>query len=341
MLRSLYEQVEMRIKEIRFNTLWEGFERCDFALYNDAEVIINGQTLPKTEVFLGNTAIWYEGRYIAIWKFVEEMDVDTLTSKIIHEMFHAYQNKQAESRYVNEREAIWKYVYSPEYLQVKYDENKLLIALNETFDRDKMERLLMYRKIRQQQYPYEYHYESMIEVIEGSATFVELQALKVLNRAYYHKQLESMLDGLSKMEELIPIRIISYDIGALLLKVCIENEMPVALAIGQQTAGFFDALVNEVPYETYVSQPTEQMIQYYETSNRLLENKINTIKGESKAVIKGSFELLGFNVYSARYKDGYVYTQYFLMYKDEAPIVLQGDCVFKLENNRVTEIYRC
>lgn len=62
----------------------------------------------KTEEFLANTAICYQGRLIAIWCLSEEMDLDILASKIIHEMFHAYQMECGESRFPEEVEALLK-----------------------------------------------------------------------------------------------------------------------------------------------------------------------------------------------------------------------------------------
>jgi hypothetical protein len=58
-----------------------------------------------------------------------------------------------------------------------------------------------------------------------------------------------------------------------------------------------------------------------------------------KPEMTGSFELAGFNVYSARFLDGYLYSEYFLQVKGDEAATLFGNCLAKIENERVTEIY--
>lgn len=108
-LTLAYKQVQGKVNEIKFKNLWPEFSKYDFALYNDTTVILNGLSIPKTQEFIGNGAILFEGRYIAIWYLIDEIDVDILTSKIIHEMFHAYQYEMKDKRFANEFEAIRKY----------------------------------------------------------------------------------------------------------------------------------------------------------------------------------------------------------------------------------------
>src|SRR6056297_844840 len=99
-------------------------QKYNFALYNDDTVIINNKTIKKTDEFIVNTAIKYQGEYLAIWYLQNEMDVTILASKLIHEMFHAFQNEQKEKRFPNEFEALVKYENSLEILQLKYLESK-------------------------------------------------------------------------------------------------------------------------------------------------------------------------------------------------------------------------
>ena len=107
-LMEIYSLVKEKIDSVVFEELWPCFKRYDFALYNASQVILNWQIFSKTEEFLANTAICYQGRLIAIWCLSEEMDLDILASKIIHEMFHAYQMECGESRFPEEVEALLK-----------------------------------------------------------------------------------------------------------------------------------------------------------------------------------------------------------------------------------------
>lgn len=132
-LAAVYHQIKGKLDTLTFDELWPGFARYGFALYNENQVVLNGETLPKTDAFIANTAIEYRGERIAIWHLAEEMDADVLASKIAHEMFHAFQMERGESRFPDEMEALTAYEYSPAYLSVKYRENKLLAALRERF----------------------------------------------------------------------------------------------------------------------------------------------------------------------------------------------------------------
>lgn len=147
-LSLIYEQVQEKVNKIIFENLWSEFSKYDFALYDEATVILRGLPIQKTKEFIGNGAILYEGRYIAIWCLTEEMDIDILTSKIIHEMFHGYQYEIKDKRFANEFEAIRKYKYSPYYLQLKHNENLLLASLVLDFNSKKLSDFLTYRKLR-------------------------------------------------------------------------------------------------------------------------------------------------------------------------------------------------
>lgn len=341
-LKTIYEQLQLRVNKMDFNDLWADFKKYDFALYNDNEVILNGESLPKTEEFLANTSIFYEGRYIAIWNITDntDIDMDILTSKIIHEMFHAFQNDMKEVRFANEFEAIYKYDYSPAYLQLKYNENLILADLISNFSYEKFEKFLAYRKLRKIEFPYPYNYENSIEAIEGSAQYVELQALKALSKDKYTELINQLKNRICDEKNLIPIRIISYDIGALILGVCFENNININLEIGNTKEIFYSELIEQIPYKKFDVDIELKVKNFYNEDIDKLKSKIDGIMSNCVEVIKGDFELLGFNVYSARFLDGYIYTTYFLMYKSDEKHTLYGNYLFKLENGRITEIYK-
>ncbi|ABX42358.1 hypothetical protein [Lachnoclostridium phytofermentans] len=339
-LMKMYEQVQQRVNQINFQYLWRGFREYEFALYDDTIVILNGVSIPKTDEFLANTSIFYQGRYIAIWYITVDIDVDILTSKIIHEMFHAYQNQMQDCRFVNEFEALCNYQYSPLYLQLKHNENLLLADMVSDFSIEKLNNFLTYRKIRQIEFSYQYNYENSIEAIEGSAQYVEMQVLKTLSARKYLEFLKGIIDRVCSINNLIPVRIISYDIGALFLSVCFQNNLPLALEIGNTSEIFYSKLITQAHYKKLDIAIEPEIINFYNGYTKMLRGKIDNIITNSSEVIKGNFELLGFNVYSARFIDGYAYSEYFLMYKDNQPITLYGNYLFKLENDRVTEIYK-
>ena len=100
-LNELYYEVLKYINLVDFNKLYSGFKPLKFALYNDDECFFNGKYIDKTDGFIANTAIEFDGEMIAIWNVLEDVEPIVLASKIIHEMFHGYQmiNNESENPY--------------------------------------------------------------------------------------------------------------------------------------------------------------------------------------------------------------------------------------------------
>ena len=90
-LEKLYYEIKRYIEIVDFSKLWRGFEPLKFALYSEKECFFDGAYIEKTDAFLANTSILYNGEWIAIWNVQEEMNPIVLTSKMIHEMFHGFQ----------------------------------------------------------------------------------------------------------------------------------------------------------------------------------------------------------------------------------------------------------
>ena len=105
-LEKLYYQICEAINALDFDAIWKGFRPLKFALYNDTECFFDGQYIEKTADFCANTSIEYKGEIIAIWNVEEEMAIPKFTSCIVHEMFHAFQEKQGWECFPNEMEAL-------------------------------------------------------------------------------------------------------------------------------------------------------------------------------------------------------------------------------------------
>ena len=93
-LQVLHGQISEAIKSLDFGKIWDGFTPVKFALYNDKECFFDGEYIEKTVDFCANTAIEYKGEYIAIWYTVNEMSIPDFASRVVHEMFHAFQHNQ-------------------------------------------------------------------------------------------------------------------------------------------------------------------------------------------------------------------------------------------------------
>ncbi|MDO4567526.1 MAG: hypothetical protein Q4B99_01065 [Clostridia bacterium] len=339
-LLKLYEDVGRVIDSVDFDALWRGFKRCDFALYDDAQVVLNGELRPKTDEFLANTAILYEGRYIAIWHVAEELDIDVLASKLVHEMFHAYQYECGESRFPDEFAALRDYEYSPQYMCLKQAENERLAAAFEEGGARAFADFLALRKRRREEYPYQYAYESSVEAVEGSAQYVELQVLRARCTAQYERARRRALGSVADVQRLMPVRIQCYDVGALTIEACLRYGVELNLEVGA-TSEFL------IPDEALDNAEGECGIEYNAVVAQLYEEKlganrarIESIRRTGEKVAEGEFELLGVNVYSATHTDGYIYTEYFLMYGDvDGPVTLYGNYLVRLEHGKITEIY--
>lgn len=337
-LEELYPIVKSYVDRLDFSLLWEGFSPLKFALYNDLECYFDGRYIEKSEEFLANTSIRYQGETIAIWNVMEEMDPIVLASKIAHEMFHGFQMDHQESRFPDETEALVRYRYDDQNLSLKLEESKLLIQLSERFDQVGWERFLSLRKYRQTCFPYEYGYEAAVEQIEGTANYVELHALKQLSGAFYQEKLDHLRKRLLEKGNYLPIRVLCYDIGALLLTILKTNQIPFE-------AGFTDApfsidLLRNVK-EAGVDVPSffhNEIKSHYENA----EKTIRLALEKNDLIVAGEQRLLGVNVYNAVFHNGHLISTFFVMYGDEnAPHTEYGNFVIETHDGKtLTKIYR-
>ncbi|MDD4157402.1 MAG: hypothetical protein PHY08_12605, partial [Candidatus Cloacimonetes bacterium] len=329
-LSDKYENIAKHLNLIDFKKLWLGFKPYRFALYNDTEVFFDGHKFPKTDQFIGNTTIEYEGEQIAIWEVNnKDNDIDLLTVKIVHEMFHAYQVSQKESRFPNELEAVIKYNYSATNLNIKLAENNLLTELVKAFDQSKFDLFLSYRAYRKSINPYSFHYESSIEVIEGTALYVELQALYQLNSEKAAIYLEKIVKGIIDPQNFIPVRIISYDTGAIILKILQDNKINFDELIFKGQSTYMDQLLNITP-----KKKAPLVIDVF--SNILIEDekKLDYVIEKStisKPIVEGSYKLFACNIYDARYHKGYLLSKHFIAYvEDENSVFMNGNFLAKI-----------
>lgn len=341
-LFDIYEAISNRLNLINFNKLWNGFKPYKFAIYNDEFVVFEGKKLPKNDQFIGNTSIEFNNEQIAIWKITDnDDDLDVLTSKIVHEMFHAYQMNNNETRFPKEFEAVVKYKYNKDNLNIKLAENLLLIELLEEFNMDKFNLFLSYRCYRKNLDQYSFNYEASIEVIEGSANYVEFKALEQLNCSKAISFLNQMRTKIINQDNFIPIRIISYDIGAIILKIIKDNQIPFDDTISKEQDLYIDQLLVNT---NKLIKPIVPDI--FSNIIKREEDKLQTVINEvtqTKPVITGNYKLSGFNVYDGRYYSGFLFTSYFLGYQqdNETPIFLNGNFLVEMnEEFIISKIYK-
>lgn len=335
-----YSIITERMNRINYGKLWPSFHQYKIALYDNTHVCYQGNILPKTNEFIANTSIEYDNHMIGIWYMQEDMDDDILTSKLVHETFHAFQTENKESRFPNEIEALINYRYDSVNLSMKETENKLIVNLVESFNLDIFNQFIRIRQERLRLFPYEVNYEMAIEQIEGTANYVELETLKQLNIEKYQNKLNRMCRSILTNKNLLPARIISYDIGALLIKIIIDNQLQLNFDFNDQFFLSHLLLSNiKTDFEYKISEDINKLIQdYYQETGRYLENSVK----DENIIARGNYELLGVNIYNARYYNNSIITEYFLMYLDEgSQKVLYGNYVIVLNNQfKIKEIYK-
>jgi len=341
-LEELYNQVAEAIATLDFEQIWEGFKPLKFALYDDEKCYFNGEYIKKTVDFCANTAIEFRGETIAIWNIVEKLEPTILTSKIVHEMFHAYQMMQGWNCWAKELEALYKYQYSAENLSIKLHENKLLLDILADYNETKYKELMSLRKYRSEAFPYEFSYETKVEEIEGTATYVEWQVLKQLDEKKAYEFTEKMKKVMLKPEYFFPIRISSYNTGALMIHAmsCADNysfatsERPVIVSVLKKiTPKMFG------PDNKIIDTDVENALSAF---NKESKNIIESAITHNDVALAGPLELDSLNIYDARFYKGFLTSRIGLLYKENGETkMFNGDAVIRMKNeNTIDTVYR-
>ena len=221
---SVYNAVGKILNTLDFGGLFHGFHPYRFALYTSREIILDGKTIPHQEGFRGNTAILYEGEYIAIWNMELDPveDPEHLAYCLVHEMFHCHQYTNHETRYPSDLELL-NYPDDTENFVKKYNENRYLADAYALRDRLLLRKFASVRESRYRTYPAMVRQEWKTETLEGMAEYVGLKALQRINADKYHAIVKSYLDKLrAESKMLFDVRRISYYSGAVYF-LCLER----------------------------------------------------------------------------------------------------------------------
>lgn len=315
-MRNLYKEVKKRIERLDLNLLWSGFHYFDFALYSDSIVILDDKEIPYDDRFIGNTAIKLEGdNYIAIWKITgspDSYDYDILASKLVHEMFHAYQYDNNENRWPNEYEAL-DYQYSEENLSAKITETELLIKSYQNANLDDFILFASMRKKRAKSYAFEITYETHIETVEGMANYVELKSLEHLSKQKFNDSIHDMIKKLSKLENYLLIRHISYSIGALLMLVAAKTKLNFIHQIGNEEKTIYELITSQLGILS------ESTIKKINIDRKVINDYFNDISVKITRIMNQTGvkkynvdELIGFDPLNTTKLQNRIYFKYFV-----------------------------
>ncbi len=341
-LDELYGLVSKAVSSLNLSDIWPGFSPLRFALYNEEACFFDGAYIEKTDAFCANTSIVYQGEPIAIWKVGGKPDISVLTAKIVHEMFHAYQIGQGWDCWADEMDALYRYEYDVENLALKLHENELLLSLAEHFDEGTLRELLSHRKRRSEEYPYEFSYESKIEEIEGSATYVEWMVLHQLDEHAAADMAERMRAAVTQPEDLFPIRISCYYTGALMIRALIAAgvysftppERPAVFSVLRSVSPSDGGFPGK---DIRCREISDALAAFHKESEAIVRSAL----GRNEVVLEGPAELLGVNIFDARFYRGYMMSRYFLQYRDsQGAHMLHGNYVVRMANERtISRVY--
>lgn len=221
-INRIYKEIDSILDKLDFNGLWKSFEKYNFALYDDEKVYFRDSEIPLDNRFIGNTAIDYSGKKIAIWKITDNdlENLNILLGNIVHEMFHAFQFENNESRFPNDLKGLNK-PFDIEYYQMKKQEGILLVNAIQNDDMksklSNLEKIITLRENRRELYKDSTEYELAIETVEGTAEYVGTKALKNIDKEEYKKRIYKYMEIIIDNKMIFDTRRYSYFYGTLLL----------------------------------------------------------------------------------------------------------------------------
>lgn len=226
-LLKIYDEVDAILETLDFNALFSGFHKYSYAIYNSAEICLNGKITPYREEFRGNTAIEYNGEYIAIWN----MELDPIDDReafaylLVHEMFHCHQRANGEKRYPSDL-ILLNYPSDIDNFEKKYNENLYLAEACEKRDVSALHKFAHIRNMRMKTYPDMVRQELKAETLEGAAEYVGLKALQIINPKKFMDVIKDYVCKLRGQDRLLfDVRRISYYTGALYCLCCDDNNI--------------------------------------------------------------------------------------------------------------------
>jgi len=327
-LSRAYREIEKRLQKIDFSSLYRGFSRFPFALYNETQAYIDGKTVDRPGEFIANTAVKYNGADTAIWHLIEKTyDFDVLASKIVHEMLHAYQNACGEKRWADERAAMVKYRYEAANIAIRVDEAACMRKCLEKEDPAAFDRLLSLRKARMERFPYEYDYEARTEQIEGSAHYVENAALAQLDPAKAAEKWEQMFNDLVDPTKYLPARAVTYESGAAFIA-CLRKYTDLDTDTFTDTPFAVAAVAQASPCE--IPQDDVQTAVCIDKWRKGIRKTVAQALEKGKVVLECPCRLVAWNVYDSVWDGQYAVITHFIAY-------IEGDKMPSTDE----ELYAC
>ncbi|MEG7843501.1 peptide ABC transporter permease [Bacillus mobilis] len=190
-MNNILNRIKKDVSIELLNTLWPGFNRTAFALYNDEHVYVFHHPLflkddseyaviKWDEQFKGDTFILFKDYPTAIVNMNRYKDYESLFAILVHELFHCYQYLNKESRFPNESLG-FQYPITEENIELRNKERICLYnAVHCKSQAEKNNYIKQFIELREKRARFIKEefitYECMVESIEGPAWYVEMNA---------------------------------------------------------------------------------------------------------------------------------------------------------------------
>lgn len=186
-LPKLSRAISNILQTIDFSASVPGFRPYPFALYTASQICIDGACMPYREEFLGNTAIPWQGSYLAIWNLEDDpvTDPELLSYSLVHEMFHCHQFANGERRFPSDLAMLT--LASEAFYQMQHEENLALADAYTRCDGAAFARFVALRSARAALQPELFAQQLRTETIEGMAEYAGLCALRRINEEKYRE----------------------------------------------------------------------------------------------------------------------------------------------------------
>ncbi len=341
---KLYHELDFILEKVDFESIWKGFSKFEFALYDDKQVYFKTNRIPWDNRFLGNTCIDYEGGIIAIWNVTNpaEEDTELLASDLVHEMFHAFQKSKGESRFSNDL-IMLDYPDKIENYQVKHLENLFLSRayLAEDMEEKKtlLARFIAARKYRSHFIGAMITQEHYTETIEGMAEYAGSVALKQISAEKYHDRMGKYISTLEQINEnFFHHRRMLYFSGTIFCILLGETGIDLYHQIGETETSLFDLFSGSIREEEFSPDDHDHDILSSLVDQHIKEKKakFDDFLQLHKEVITEDFVICGYDPVNMLKMDNRILCSHFIMLTNDrhpTPLFLKGPVMLYLEEN--------
>lgn len=328
MLQTYYNDIDQALNRVDFSAIWPGYQKTSFALYLEDQAIIDGKIRKRPEAFRGNTALFWEGRHIAIWNCRELASKERLAASLAHEMFHACQLSAGETRFPRDLSLLSAPTDGSTQAARCLEGQLLAHALR---DPDPKDALTQFGALRNQSRTAPWFSDlCRAETIEGLAVCAELQVLAQLSPADGQAALEALIQRLSQLENTLPdLRRTAYDTGAAMALATRQAGLDLSHSFTDPKPLFFHLarLLPQIPPPTIPEVPAlAQRMKIREDGQR---RQIAAFLARMPHCRSGMFHIQGYDPMNQFILDGRLFCTHFLFL--EGLGLIHGPCLLALD----------